>query len=71
MLGQLFGGAAIQNMLNPQKFAEKLAYWYEIDNDLLTDPEEQANNVQNMMEIAGGASQAGIDPISAAQTLLP
>ena len=71
MLGQLFGGAAIQNMLNPQKFAEKLAYWYEIDNDLLTTEDEQRSNVQNLVELAGGASEAGVDPISAAQTLLP
>ena len=71
MLGQLFGGADIQNMLNPQKFAEKLAYWYEIDNDLLTSEDEQRSNVQNLMQLAGGASEAGVDPVSAAQTLLP
>jgi len=71
MVGQLFGPAAVQNMLSPQKFIEKLAYWYEIDSDLLTDEEQQQANAQNLAEAAGAAQQAGIDPISAAQTLLP
>lgn len=71
MLGQLFGPAAVQGMIHPQRFANQLAEWYEIEQGLLPTPDEQQEQAQQMGQAAAGAADAGIDPMAVMKGLMP
>jgi hypothetical protein len=71
MLGQLFGPAAPQTMLNPTKFSRRLADWYEIDPDLLPTDAETRQNAQAAGDAAVSMSESGLDPATTLKGLLP
>ena len=53
VIGQLFGPELVQTIINPSKYSQKLSQWYEVDQTLLRD-----ENEQQQMSQANQASQA-------------
>ena len=70
-LGQLFGPAAVQTMVNPQNFAEQMAKWYQIDASLLRSEGEQEELAQQTAQAASQMQGQGIDPVNTLRSLMP
>jgi len=71
VVGQLFGPAAIQTMLDPQKFTEQLAQWYEVSSQLLRDPQAQQMLGQQTGDAAAQMAAQGMDPVESLRAMLP
>ena len=68
-IGELFGPATIQTIVDPIKFAEKMAPWYEVDPIVLIDEEQRNQLAQETGEVMGQGG--GPDMMSAMKELMP
>ena len=69
--GQLFGPQMVQTIINPTKFAQKIASWYEIDGELLRTEEEQAQLAQQTGEAMREHGMTGADMATQLKEFLP
>ena len=69
--GQLFGPQMVQTIINPTKFAQKIASWYEIDGELLRTEEEQAQLAQQTGEAMREHGMPGADMATQLKEFLP
>lgn len=71
IVGQMFGPQMVQTIINPTKFSQQLAEWYEINLNTLRTEEEQKELAQQMGEQMANAQAQGIDPTEAIRKMLP
>ena len=71
MTGQLFGPQLVQTIINPTKFAQKIASWYEVDGTLLRDETEQAQLAQQTGEALAQSGVQGSDVATQLKEFLP
>lgn len=71
VLGQLFGPAVVQTVINPTSFAAKMARWYEIDSEMLYTEEERNQMAQETGQAAADMAANGMDPAQTLRSLLP
>ena len=70
-IGELFGPATVQTIVDPRRFSEKLAPWYEVDPVILM-PEEKAQELaQQTGELAGQGGASAGDMMSQMKELMP
>ena len=69
--GQLFGPQLVQTIINPTKFAQKIAQWYEVDGALLRDEAEQAQLAQQTGEAMAQQGAEGSDVVQQLKEFLP
>jgi hypothetical protein len=69
--GQLFGPQLVQTIINPTKFAQKIASWYEVDGALLRDETEQAQLAQQTGEALAQSGVQGSDVATQLKEFLP
>ena len=69
--GQLFGPQMVQTIINPTKFAQKIASWYEVDGALLRDETEQAQLAQQTGEALAQSGVQGTDVATQLKEFLP
>ena len=68
-IGELFGPATVQTIVDPTKFSEKLAPWYEVDPDVLMDEEKRQQLTQQTGEAM--AQGGGGEMVSQIRELMP
>ena len=70
-IGELFGPATVQTIVNPRKFSEKLAPWYEVDPAILMSEEKAQELAQQTGEMAGQGGASAGDMMSTIKELMP
>ena len=70
-IGELFGPATVQTIVDPRKFSEKLAPWYEVDPAILMSEEKAQELAQQTGEMAGQGGASAGDVMSQMKELMP
>ncbi len=70
-IGELFGPAVVQTIVDPIKLGTKLAPMYEIDPDILIDEETREQLTQQTGEVMAQAEGGGADMMATMRELMP